>query len=82
MPVIVMRYLLRIVISQSTLAGFFGETEGYHLTGQVLCDFTVIRNVSVDNQTAVRRQQSGKFMEGMAYVIQILEKVQMVSFDI
>ena len=37
-----------------------------------------IRNLTVNDQSSVRRKQSGKLMERVADIVQILEKVQVI----
>ena len=49
---------------------------------QAVRQLFVILNVAVDDQGSVLRNQLGKSAEGAADVVQILEKVQMVSIDI
>ena len=49
---------------------------------QAVRQLFVILNVAVDDQGSVLRNQLGKSAEGAADIVQILEKVQMVSVDI
>ena len=66
------------IISDSLILQRVGDNFAAKAFGYVI----VFRRIGVDDQHAVGREQTGKFAEGMADIINILKKVKMIRIHI
>ena len=75
-PILVVGGLKGMVVAGGTAA------ESDYGAFQPLGDFLQMRNLPVDNQTAVGRQQLCIAAEGMAYVVKVFKEVQVVLINV
>ena len=55
---------------------------GNDFAGKILCDFFIIRDLTVDDQCSVSRKLLGKQAERMPDIIQIFEEIKMICINI
>ena len=76
MSVLIIGDIVRAVIAVS------GCTVCYNAAGKPFVYFLIIRNVSVDYERAVFRQQFCELAEGVADIFQIFKEFQMIFLDV